>query len=207
MKIQDCINKVFSSVVDICGITNASHIARSLKRVWGSYARVTKQIGSGVIVSKDGYIITNHHVVDGKRELEVKFNGEIYPVIIIGLKKSNDLALLKVDLTGLPVLSFCNKHELGESVLAIGNPFGYGKSVSRGIISGKNRTGLDIEGEFIQSDVAMNPGNSGGALVNLKGELIGINSWGAGSDVSGANHGVNFSVPSKIVKKFIKELI
>ena len=148
---------------------------------------VQSGLGSGVIISEDGYIVTNNHVIDGADKLEVLFNdNSTYEAKIIGTDEDSDLALIKVDAKGLSPITFGDSEivKIGEWVLAVGNPFGFNSTVTAGIVSAKARSlgqngkrpgGLNIE-SFIQTDAALNPGNSGGALVNLRGELIGINS-------------------------------
>ncbi len=170
--------------------------------------------GSGVILSADGLIVTNFHVVDGAAELEVVLpNKQSYPARILGRDPSTDLALLKIEASGLPVLQFgdSDKLETGEWVLAIGNPFDLTSTVTAGIVSGKGRniniirekSNLAIE-SFIQTDAAVNPGNSGGALVNLRGELVGINT--AIASPTGSYSGYSFAIPSNLVKKVTADL-
>ena len=138
-----------------------------------------KGAGSGVILSSDGYIVTNNHVVENATELIVKLNdNREFKARIIGTDKQTDLALIKVEATGLPAIAVGNSEslKLGEWVLAIGNPFSFTSTVTAGIVSAKARSlGTGIQ-SFIQTDAAINPGNSGGALVNTQGELVGINS-------------------------------
>ncbi|MDX5429437.1 MAG: trypsin-like peptidase domain-containing protein, partial [Bacteroidota bacterium] len=140
--------------------------------------------GSGVIVSEDGYIVTNNHVVDGATSIEVILNNNryVYPAEVIGTDPSTDLALLKIDAKSLPAISIGNSEnvQIGEWVLAVGNPFNLTSTVTAGIVSAKGRNINVVNNQFpiesfIQTDAAINPGNSGGALVNLKGDLIGIN--------------------------------
>lgn len=169
--------------------------------------------GSGVIISSDGYIATNNHVVEGAAELKVVLDdNRSYDARIIGTDPSTDLALVKIDEVNLPTMSYGNSDgiEIGEWVLAVGNPFEFRSTVTAGIVSAKGRNinilgrgGLQIE-SFIQTDAAVNPGNSGGALVNLKGELVGINT--AIATQTGSFSGYSFAVPSKLVKKVIEDL-
>ena len=169
--------------------------------------------GSGVIISPDGYIITNNHVIDNATELKVVLNDKrSYTAKIIGRDPATDLALLKIDEKDLPVLAFGNSDDLmiGEWVLAIGNPFNLTSTVTAGIVSAKARNISILDRRyaiesFIQTDAAVNPGNSGGALINPKGELIGINTAIASS--TGAFAGYSFAVPATIVKKVIADLI
>jgi Do/DeqQ family serine protease len=169
--------------------------------------------GSGVIISPDGYIITNYHVVKGAKELEITLNNkETYLAEIIGVDESTDIALLKIDQTNLPNLPFGNSDNLrvGEWVLAVGNPFNLTSTVTAGIVSAKardiniSRNNNRIE-SFIQTDAAVNPGNSGGALVNVRGNLIGINT--AISSQTGSYIGYSFAVPSNIAKKVIEDIL
>jgi serine protease Do len=165
--------------------------------------------GSGVIVSSDGYIVTNNHVVDGSTELTVSMaDKRELKARVIGTDEKTDVALIKVDARDLPhaTLGRSADIEVGDIALAIGNPFGLGQTVTMGIISATGRGGLDIEQyeDFIQTDAAINPGNSGGALVNTKGELIGINT--AILSRSGGNQGVGFAVPVDMVRNVMTQL-
>ena len=167
--------------------------------------------GSGVIISTDGYIVTNNHVIEGANELEITLNNrKKYKAEVIGSDKNNDIALLKIDAAiDLPSIPFANSDNLkiGEWVLAVGNPYNLTSTVTAGIVSAKGR---DLEGNtsidsFIQTDAAVNPGNSGGALVNTRGELVGINT--AISSRTGSFIGYSFAVPSNIAKKIIDDLL
>lgn len=174
---------------------------------------VQSGLGSGVIISEDGYIVTNNHVVDGADKLEVLFNdNSSYDAKIIGTDEASDLALIKVDAKNLTPITFGDSEtvKIGEWVLAVGNPFGFNSTVTAGIVSAKARSlgqnhkgNLSIE-SFIQTDAALNPGNSGGALVNLKGELIGINS--AIYSNTGSYAGFSFAIPTTIVKKVMADI-
>lgn len=168
--------------------------------------------GSGVIISSDGYIVTNNHVVEGADEIQVVLNNEEeYAAKIVGRDPTTDIALLKIDAENLPYLEFSNSDDIrvGEWVLAVGNPFNLTSTVTAGIVSatGRNigiidkRTAIE---SFIQTDAAVNPGNSGGALVNTQGELVGINS--AISSRSGTYEGYSFAVPSNIARKVVEDL-
>ena len=166
--------------------------------------------GSGVVISSDGYIITNNHVIKGASEIEITLNNKrVYTAKLIGADSKNDIALVKIEATDLPFMTFANSDttEIGEWVLAIGNPYNLTSTVTAGIVSAKGR---DLEGNdnmesFIQTDAAVNPGNSGGALVNTKGELIGINT--AISSKTGSFIGYSFAVPSNIAKKVVEDLL
>ncbi|CAM1333480.1 trypsin-like peptidase domain-containing protein [Tenacibaculum aestuariivivum] len=167
--------------------------------------------GSGVIISPDGYIVTNNHVIDGASDIEITLNNrKKLKAVLIGTDKTNDIALLKVETDeDLPNLPFGNSDtsKVGEWVLAVGNPYNLTSTVTAGIVSAKGR---DLDGNknieaFIQTDAAVNPGNSGGALVNTRGELIGINT--AISSRTGSFIGYSFAVPSNIVKKVVDDLL
>ncbi len=167
--------------------------------------------GSGVIISQDGYIVTNYHVIAGATQIEVTLNNrQKHTAQLIGDDKENDIALLKIDSDeALAYIPFANSDsiKIGEWVLAVGNPYNLTSTVTAGIISAKGR---DLEGNrnidsFIQTDAAVNPGNSGGALVNTRGELIGINT--AISSKTGSFVGYSFAVPSNIAKKIIDDLL
>jgi Do/DeqQ family serine protease len=168
--------------------------------------------GSGVIIAKDGHIVTNNHVVDGADNIIVVLNdNRQYPAKLIGSDPTTDIALLKIEEEGLPFLKFGNSDalKLGEWVLAVGNPFNLTSTVTAGIVSAKSRSiginpaDMSIEA-FIQTDAAVNPGNSGGALVNMNGELVGINT--AIASRTGSYSGYSFAVPSAIVQKVIGDL-
>lgn len=172
--------------------------------------------GSGVIISPDGYIVTNNHVVDGATKIDISLdNNKRYQATLIGTDPTTDLALLKIEATGLPFVKFGDSDDtkIGEWVLAVGNPFDLNSTVTAGIISAKARNigilrgvenNLQIE-SFLQTDAVVNPGNSGGALVNLAGELIGINTAIATS--TGTFTGYSFAVPSTLVKKVMDDLM
>jgi serine protease Do len=168
-------------------------------------------IGSGVIISQDGYIVTNNHVVEGADEIEVTLNdNHSYKGRVIGTDASTDLALIKVAATDLPTLPVGDSDALkvGEWVIAVGNPFNLASTVTAGIVSAKARTlgtyGMSGVESFIQTDAAINQGNSGGALVNVKGELVGINA--VLTSPTGANVGYGFAIPANIMKKVLTDL-
>src|ERR1039457_5302916 len=175
--------------------------------------RIERGLGSGVIISPDGYIVTNNHVVDGAVDIRVTMsNREVYPAKLVGADPLTDLAVIKVNATNLPSVPWGNSAELhpGQTVLAFGNPYGFRFTVTRGIISALNRPNPDPSdrrkpGEFIQTDAAINPGNSGGALVDARGELIGINTFLISS--SGSFSGMGFAIPSQIVQPTVDTLI
>src|SRR5690349_19720543 len=166
--------------------------------------------GSGVIVSPDGYVLTNNHVIDGAREVTVtlpdkrEFQGKI-----VGADPKTDLAVVKIDGQNLPSVAWgdASKLQVGEYVLAVGNPFGLNSTVTLGIVSalGRGRMGITQYEDFIQTDAAINPGNSGGALVNTRGELVGINT--AILSQSGGYQGISFVVPTSMSKPIYESLI
>jgi Do/DeqQ family serine protease len=165
--------------------------------------------GSGVIISPDGYIVTNNHVVDGATEVTVSMSDKReMKARVIGTDAKTDVALIKVDGANLPYAHLGNSSsvEVGDIALAMGNPFGLGQTVTMGIISATGRGGLGIEDyeDFIQTDASINPGNSGGALVNTKGEVIGINT--AILSRSGGNQGVGFAIPIDMVRQITAQL-
>jgi serine protease Do len=175
----------------------------------GMTPRKERGAGSGVIVSADGYIVTNNHVIEGADEIKVLLaDKRELSATLIGTDKPSDIALIKVDARGLPSLGFGDsaKIRLGEFVLAIGNPFGVGQTVTMGIVSAKGRANVGIVDyeNFIQTDAAINPGNSGGALVDLKGKLIGINT--AILSKSGGAQGIGFAVPSNMVQPILEQI-
>lgn len=177
-----------------------------------SHGREREQVGtgSGVLISKDGYIVTNNHVIDNANSIEVTLNNrKTYEAVLIGTDPGSDIALLKIEGNDFESLTFANSDaiQVGEWVLAVGNPYNLTSTVTAGIISAKGR---DLEGNsntesFIQTDAAVNPGNSGGALVNTRGELIGINT--AISSQTGSFVGYSFAVPSNIAKKVIEDIM
>ncbi len=175
----------------------------------GPQKKKTHSLGSGVIISKDGYIVTNNHVVDGADEIVVTIKDVEYKAKVIGLDPKTDLAVIKIDAKNLVAAKFGNSENLkeGDLVFAIGNPFGVGESVTQGIISALNKNGIGLNQyeNFIQTDASINPGNSGGALVDSRGALIGINS--AILSRSGGNNGIGFAIPSKMVKNIAISLI
>jgi serine protease Do len=167
-------------------------------------------LGSGVIISPNGYIVTNNHVIEKASEIRVQLgNKKEYKGKLIGTDPKTDVAVIKIDATGLPVVPWGDSTTLqvGEIVMAFGNPFGLNQTVTSGIVSAVGRSGVGIESyeDFIQTDAAINPGNSGGALVNIKGQLIGINT--AIVSPSGGFNGIGFAIPSNLVRKVAESLI
>ena len=176
-------------------------------------SRERKGSGSGVIIREDGYIVTNNHVVADASKVRVTlYNDKTYDATVVGTDPATDVALIKIDEKGLPVIPFADSDELrlGEWVLAIGSPYDLRSTITAGIVSAKGRSMPHYNGEFkiesfIQTDAAVNPGNSGGALVNKKGELVGVNT--AIISQTGSYTGYSFAVPSNIVKKIVSDLI
>ncbi|MEY4428915.1 MAG: hypothetical protein RLZZ182_1604 [Pseudomonadota bacterium] len=167
-------------------------------------------VGSGVIVSADGYVLTNNHVIDRMDDIEVMLtDGRKAKARVIGSDPESDLAVLKVDLDRLPTIDFGDSGslEVGDAVLAIGNPFGVGQTVTSGIVSalGRNQLGINTFENFIQTDAAINPGNSGGALVDAEGRLMGINT--AIYSRSGGNMGIGFAIPVSTARQVMESLI
>ena len=175
--------------------------------------RVEHGLGSGAIISPDGYIVTNNHVIDGATDINVTMSDRrILPAKLVGADPLTDLAVIKVNATGLPSVPWGDSTQLhpGQTVLAFGNPFGYRFTVTRGIVSALNRpnpsaTDRRKPGQFIQTDAAINPGNSGGPLVNARGEVIGINTFLISG--SGTFSGMGFAIPTQIVRPTVENLI
>ena len=173
-------------------------------------------VGSGVIVSDDGYILTNNHVIEGTDEIKVTLSdGSEYDAELVGRDDAqsevggSDLAVIKIDAKELPVLPFGDSDalEVGEWVIAIGTPLNYSQTVTRGIVSAKGRTGFTAYGQFIQTDASINRGNSGGALVNIRGELVGINTLIATNSITMGSIGLGFSIPSNLAQQILPQLI
>ncbi len=166
-------------------------------------------LGSGVIVRPDGYILTNNHVVEKADKITVGLqDGRRATAKVVGTDPDSDLAVIKVELSGLPVVPFKQSaNQVGDVVLAIGNPFGVGQTVTQGIISATERSGLGINAfeDFIQTDAAINPGNSGGALIDVAGNLIGINT--AIFSRSGGSMGIGFAIPSSLAQQVMSSII
>lgn len=172
--------------------------------------RIESSLGSGVILNSQGYVVTNNHVISGADSIVVALrDGREAQARVVGLDPETDLAVLKIDLSDLPSITLAPSDELriGDVVLAIGNPFGVGQTVTMGIISatGRNRLGLSTYEDFIQTDAAINPGNSGGALVDAHGNLVGINT--AIFSKSGGSQGIGFAIPSSLASQVMQDLI
>ena len=186
----------------------------TFRRFFGERFEATPQrvssLGSGVIVSSQGFILTNHHVVEAADEIQVALaDGRNVPARIVGTDPDTDLAVLKIDLKNLPSITFGRSEQVrvGDVALAIGNPFGVGQTVTMGIISalGRNHLGINTIENFIQTDAAINPGNSGGALVDASGNLIGINS--AIYSRTGGSQGIGFAIPASLAKQIMDQII
>lgn len=173
--------------------------------------QIQRGLGSGVIVSADGYILTNHHVIDGAEQIKVGLNDRrTFDATVVGSDPPSDLAVLKIDVADLPVLTLGNSDavEVGDVVLAVGNPLGLEQTVTAGIISAKGRATGVSDGsfeDFLQTDAPINQGNSGGALINTTGELVGINSQILSP--TGGNIGIGFAIPSNMAKNVMEQLV
>ncbi|MFT7057431.1 MAG: S1-C subfamily serine protease, partial [Roseivirga sp.] len=208
--------KIVPAVVHITNRAEIKSGSGSWRRMFRGENRFRQSTGSGVLISADGYIVTNYHVVEGADELEVRLDdNRRLSAELVGTDQDTDLALIKVKTKDLPFVEFGNSDEveIGEWVLAVGNPFDLNNTVTAGIISAKarninlitsaeNRYGIE---SFLQTDAVVNRGNSGGALVNLKGDLIGINT--AIATNTGTFSGYSFAVPSILVKKVMDDLL
>ncbi|GHA91141.1 Do family serine endopeptidase [Modicisalibacter luteus] len=172
--------------------------------------RMLSSLGSGVIVSDEGYVLTNHHVISGADQIQVALrDGRETFADVIGTDPESDLAVLKINLDSLPAIALGDSESVavGDVSLAIGNPFGVGQTVTMGIISatGRNHLGLSAYEDFIQTDAAINPGNSGGALINANGALVGINT--AIFSRSGGSQGIGFAIPVNLAREILDELV
>lgn len=219
--LPDVLDKVTPSVVNISvasrspGSDNPLYSDPFFRRYFNLPAdpqpRVQLSAGSGVIVdSAKGYVLTNHHVIaQGERILVTLKDRREFEASLVGTDAATDIALLKIEPAGLTALPLANSSDLrvGEDVVAIGNPFGLGQTVTAGIVSALGRSGINIEGyeDFIQTDASINPGNSGGALINRRGELVGINT--AIVAPAGGNVGIGFAVPSNMAKAVMDQLV
>ncbi|WP_320035288.1 Do family serine endopeptidase [Halarcobacter sp.] len=228
LSFNNSINEPMKSVVNIAAkrrvISNAANIPFQmfndpfLRRFFGdqfneqfNQNRIQRSLGSGVIISKDGYIVTNNHVIENADEISVTIgnNPKEYNAVIIGKDSDSDLAVIKIEGDDFEAIKFGYSTDLkvGDLIFAIGNPFGIGTTVTQGIISALNKdhVGINRYENFIQTDASINPGNSGGALVDSRGALIGINS--AIISKSGGNNGIGFAIPVAMVKDVVKKLI
>ncbi|QDF30190.1 Do family serine endopeptidase [Halarcobacter anaerophilus] len=228
LSFHSTINNAMQSVVNIAAkrrvISNAANIPFQmfndpfLRRFFGDQFgeqfqqnRIQRSLGSGVLISKDGYIVTNNHVIENADEISVTIgdNPKEYSAIVIGKDSDSDLAVIKIEGSNFHAIKFGYATDLkvGDLIFAIGNPFGIGTTVTQGIISALNKdhVGINRYENFIQTDASINPGNSGGALVDSRGALIGINS--AIISKSGGNNGIGFAIPVSMVKDVVKKLI
>ena len=181
----------------------------------GEPQRTATGLGSGVIVSPDGYILTNAHVVRAAQQLKVRLlDGQEYDAKVVGRDDLTDIAVIKIEAFSLPTATFGDSDELavGEWVVAIGSPFGFSSTVTAGIVSAKGRTGIGLPGlpadayqDFIQTDAAINPGNSGGPLLNLEGQVVGVNS--AIASRTGSYEGIGFAIPSNMARPIMQSII
>lgn len=167
-------------------------------------------LGSGVIVSEQGLILTNNHVIATADAIEIALaDGRKLPATVIGTDPESDLALIKIEATNLPAITFASSDAInvGDIVLAIGNPFGVGQTVTQGIVSalGRNHLGINTFENFIQTDASINPGNSGGALIDVAGNLVGVNS--AIYSRNGGSMGIGFAIPAKLAKQVMEQII
>lgn len=186
-----------------------------LRQLFGDAFSVPRQrletsLGSGVIASAQGYVLTNFHVIEGASEIRVQLtDGRVTAAQVVGADPDTDLAVLKIDLPDLPaiVLGSSRLLRVGDIVLAVGNPFGVGQTVTMGIVSatGRSQLGISTFENFIQTDAAINPGNSGGALVNAEGDLVGINT--AIVSRSGGSQGIGFAIPVDLASRIMRQLI
>jgi serine protease DegQ len=183
---------------------------RFFGHLFGEPVQKVASLGSGVIVSADGFVLTNHHVVDGAEEIEIALSdGRRLRAHIVGVDPDTDLAVLKATQNGLPAITFAppERARVGDIVLAIGNPFGVGQTVTSGIVSalGRSHIGLNTYENFIQTDAAINPGNSGGALVDSNGHLIGVNT--AIFSRSGGSLGIGFAIPVSVARVVLDSIV
>ena len=207
--------KALPSVVNINVYTASQSQAQGFMRSSSTQEYTQSSLGSGVILSDDGYILTNYHVIEGADKLQVVASGGEYEAKVVGTDPSSDLAVIKIEASGLPAVEIGSSSDLvtGEWVMAVGSPFGLEQSVSTGIVSAVSRSSSSLyssESEaiytnMIQTDAAINPGNSGGALVDKNGKLIGINTLIAAT--SGSSSGVGFAIPVDYAMKIAEQII
>jgi serine protease DegQ len=218
--LRDAAARAMPSVVNVLTTkeTKVSRVApnsdplfqRFFGHLFGQEVQRATSLGSGVIVSSDGYILTNHHVVEGADGIELALlDGRKITARIVGIDPDTDLAVLKAEVKGLPAIVFAqsDRARVGDVVLAIGNPFGVGQTVTSGIVSalGRSQMGINTYENFIQTDAAINPGNSGGALVDSNGHLIGVNT--AIFSKSGGNLGIGFAIPVSVARTVMDSII
>lgn len=213
LNFTEAAEKTVNAVVHVKNVTTTRQPRNAIEYYYGSgeTRKAIRGAGSGVILSPDGLIVTNNHVIEGASEVQVTLNNnKTYVAEVLGTAPDNDIALLKIDDTNLDYLPFGNSNDIqiGEWVLAVGNPFNLTSTVTAGIVSAKARdlgSGDNQMQSFIQTDAAVNPGNSGGALVNTRGELVGINT--AITSQTGSFVGYSFAIPSNNAKKIVEDLI
>ena len=209
---SDAVERAAPSVVNIYTTQPPDEEDRELSQIFSSPSDASP-LGSGVIVSRNGYILTNHHVVEGLSDLAAALSdGRQRPARLVGADPETDLALLKIEEKDLPAVEFGTSSTLhvGDVVLAIGNPFNVGQTVTMGIVSALGRRGLGLNSfeDFIQTDAAINRGNSGGALINTAGQLVGINTAIFSPDTSsGTSVGIGFAIPSSLVEDVLPSLM
>lgn len=191
--------------------TNNPQLERMLRNMYGrNLDRTVTSLGSGVIATAEGHILTNNHVIENAAEIEVFLrDGRQLSARVVGADPETDLAVLQIDASDVPSITFASTNPLavGDVVLAIGNPYGLGQTVSQGIISatGRNQLGINVFENYIQTDAAINPGNSGGALINARGELIGINT--ISSSKNGNSVGIGFAIPIGLAEQVMQHMI
>jgi serine protease Do len=218
VKILDALDREFTNLVDsvvpsVVSITTSKRVQQGYaidfyRRLLIPQERVMNALGSGVIVSKEGHILTNNHVVAGVDEINVQLSdGRVVPARFIGSDPETDVAVLKIDEKNVTPLPFGDSDQVrvGQRVVAVGNPFGLEETVTQGIISAKGRVSADSGSEYFQTDTAINPGNSGGPLVNLHGEIVGINSAIGGQTGNWA--GVGFAIPSNQARRVMESIL
>ena len=218
---SDAVQRAAASVVNISTLKEVRSPRHPLlndpifRRFFGDQlpdeAQKASSLGSGVIVSTKGYVLTNHHVVEGADEIEVTLaDGKKLLAKLVGNDPDTDLAVLRVDLDNLPAIAFASSESLrvGDVVLAIGSPFGFSQSVTSGIVSALGRTGLGINTfeNFIQTDAAINPGNSGGPLIDATGNLVGVNT-AIFSSRAGGSMGIGFAIPVSTAKMVLEQIV
>ena len=201
--------KASASVVNVYTRTVPKHRKRGV-RPFSEDVQASSSLGSGVIVAAQGYILTNNHVIEGAAEIAVMLpDGRVAAARVLGTDPDTDLAVLKVAATGLQPITFADPRsvQVGDVVLAVGDPFGVGQTVTQGIVSatGRNRLGINTFENFIQTDAAINPGNSGGALVDIDGNLVGINA--AIYSESGGSQGIGFAIPVSLARHVMEQII
>jgi serine protease DegQ len=212
-KSQPCVVNIFTSKearVTANPLMNDPFFRRFFGDQFDNRAQKVSNLGSGVIVSHDGYVLTNHHVIEAADEIQVALaDGRTLGAELVGTDPETDLAVLRVEQKELPAATFAHAEDLrvGDVVLAIGNPFGVGQTVTMGIVSalGRSHLGINTFENYIQTDAAINPGNSGGALVDATGNLVGINT--AIFSRSGGNMGIGFAIPVSIIKEVMEQII